>query len=62
MPDLEWHAEHDLALTVPCAYCGAPAGQGCTVHERFGRDLALEHFPAHVCRITAARNASEESK
>lgn len=46
-----------LALTVGCRYCHAPAGERCTVPGRLRTDPKplLENFPAHHCRIERAQ-------
>lgn len=55
MKDLLFDQQRTLALTVPCEYCGQPAGELCV---RLPHGESLEHQAAHWLRITAAGKAS----
>ncbi|WP_438941778.1 zinc finger domain-containing protein [Mycobacterium intracellulare] len=45
------------ALTVPCRYCHADAGQPCITKDREPRELRA--FPAHCCRINDAQKETQ---
>ncbi|WP_139812900.1 hypothetical protein [Prescottella equi] len=53
-PDLGQLEDRDLALTVKCLHCQAPAGQPCTTTDNTGTH-PLENFPAHLGRIRRAQ-------
>jgi hypothetical protein len=51
-PDLD--DDRQRALTVPCSYCHALAGQPCTRTDLAGETRPLGVFPAHLPRLKAA--------
>ena len=53
-PSFDQLAQRDLALTIPCRYCGAATGAGCVTKGRDGQLHPLENFPAHHARINRA--------
>ncbi|WP_141214768.1 MULTISPECIES: zinc finger domain-containing protein [unclassified Rhodococcus (in: high G+C Gram-positive bacteria)] len=55
-PSFDQMQTRQLALTVACRYCHAPAGEPCTVPGRTPAEprRPLENFPAHHCRTNHA--------
>jgi hypothetical protein len=55
-PSFDQMQTRQLALTVACRYCHAPAGERCVVPNRRPNAPTqyLENFPAHHCRTNHA--------
>lgn len=56
MHDQSWHIDRAQAERVRCTYCRAAPGETCTGRGQDGQYRALEHFPAHWCRIKDSEN------
>lgn len=53
-PSLDQLQQRELALTIPCRYCGADKGAPCVTKGRDGLMHELQNFPAHHARINRA--------
>lgn len=60
MADFDFLAARDEALTVPCPFCQANAGEPCTVSNHRGETFEMRNFPAHFPRTKAAKAAGDE--
>lgn len=56
-PSLDQLEEQNLALTVPCPYCGSAPQDPCTTKLIDGTVRVIENMPAHTVRTKRAERA-----